>query len=75
MKKYYIIKDGLKNHIKKIISNREIANKVGITEGYISQILNARKKNISKTMAYAIAKAISKDSEINDIFNIIEEER
>ena len=46
---------------------KEIANIVGIDEGYMSQITNGRA--ISKLCAYAICKAISNDLETQDLFN------
>lgn len=70
---YYKIKPQVKNELKKMkLHNRDIAEIVGVTEGYISQIINIRKLDISKTLAYAICKAISPDLEIADVFDIIE---
>lgn len=50
---------------------RELSNTIGITEGYLSQIVDRKKTNISKTLAYAITKAISVTLEITDVFNIL----
>jgi len=61
------VKELLKNNK---ITNRKIAYKLGVTEGYISQIINARKLDISKLMAYAFCKAIDSDLEITDLFEI-----
>lgn len=63
----YILKDEMKEKVKDL-TNRYIADKVGITETYMSQILNNRKK-ASKTLAYAISKVISSNYEIEDVFN------
>lgn len=72
MERHYIIKDGMKDEIKKQSTFRNIAQKIGVTEGYISQVMNGRKTTISKVLAYAICKAISSNLEIQDVFNIIE---
>lgn len=53
------------------ITNRKIAQKLGVTEGYISQIVNCKKTNISKLLAYAFCKAIHSDLEIEDIFEVL----
>lgn len=66
----YKLKDEMKEKIKDI-TNRSIANKVGVTEGYISSIVHDKKPNITKTLAYAITKAISNDYEIEDVFDVI----
>jgi len=67
----YILKSEIKEVVHKKITNRAIANKLGITEGYVSQIMNGRKTKISKLMAYAFCKAISQDLEITDLFEIL----
>jgi plasmid maintenance system antidote protein VapI len=66
----YKLKDEMKDKIR-AVTNRSIANKVGVTEGYISLIVNDHKPNITKTLAYAISKAISNDYEIEDVFEIL----
>lgn len=50
------------------VKQKEIAEKIGVDKGYISQTANGRK--ISKLCAYALCKAISSDLEILDLFNI-----
>ena len=65
----YIIKDKIAEQIRKNRRNREIARTVGVTEGYISQIVHKRPV-VVKTTAYAITKAIDKDLEIKDVFEI-----
>lgn len=67
----YLMKKEISDNIKNLRYNRKLAEKIGVTEGYISQIVNGRKTNISKTMAYAIAKAISSDLEIQNIFDVM----
>lgn len=67
----YKMKEEISNSIKKQRINRKIAEKIGVTEGYISQIVNHKRINISKTMAYAVTKAIASDLEIENIFDIM----
>ena len=73
----YVMKDKYCNIINKYKYQRgkqnirELSNKIGITEGYLSQIVDKKKTNISKTLAYAISKAISINLEITDVFNIL----
>ena len=62
----YQIKDGIKKQIKEKIKFKDLAKKVGINSGYISQIMNGRKA--SKVIAYSITKAVSPDLEIKDLF-------
>lgn len=71
MEREYIIKSGVKDAIRNKKTNREIANMLGITEGYISQIINSRRTKISKLMAYAFCKAIDSELEIEDLFEIL----
>lgn len=67
----YRIKEGKHKEIKKIITNRKIAEITGLNEGYVSQILEAKRLDVSKTAVYAICKSISPDLEITDLFDII----
>lgn len=71
MEKKYILKDGMKESIKHLKNNRQIAKQLGITEGYVSQIINRKTTKISKLMAYGFCKAISSDLEIEDLFEIL----
>lgn len=70
--RYYVIKPGMKDQIKKRIKYKDLSNIVGINACYMSEIMNARRKTISKTLAYSICKAISPNLEIEDLFNVIE---
>lgn len=54
-------------------TNRKISEISGVSENYISQIINERKTNISKTVAYAITKALNCNYEITDVFDVKEE--
>lgn len=69
---YYKIKPGMKDIIRKQIRFNKLADIVGINHCYMSEIMNGRRKTISKTVAYSICKAISPNLEISDIFNITE---
>lgn len=50
---------------------RNLSEITGITEGFISQVLLGTKEIKEKCYAYAIAKGINNDLEIEDIFEII----
>ncbi|MBQ7798703.1 MAG: hypothetical protein IJ371_06240 [Clostridia bacterium] len=52
------------------VKQREIAEKVGITEFTLSRIVN-QKQNTSKTTAYCIVKMIDENAEIKDYFEKI----
>lgn len=69
---YYRIKPGMKEQIKKVVKFKDLAERVGIDKCYMSEVMNGRRKTISKTLAFSICKAISPDLEIPDIFDIIE---
>lgn len=69
MKGNYAIKN--KSEFRSIIKDtnktqKNLAEKVGIGQDYISQIMNGRP--ITRVTAYAISKAISSVAEINDFF-------
>ena len=72
----YILKDGMKKQIRMMkiddekITNRKIAEILGISESYVSEIMNRKKTKISKLMAYAFCKTINSDFEIPDLFDI-----
>lgn len=63
----YTFKKELSTEIKQKYKARNIANVVGITEGYLSQIFQ-KGKTCSKKTAYAITKAINSDAEIENYF-------
>lgn len=68
----YRMKSKYSYMIKEKRLNRKLAHIVGVTEGYMSGIVNnAGRRNISKMTAYAISKAIDKNLEIADVFDII----
>lgn len=52
------------------VKQREISEKVGITEFTLSRIIN-QKQNTSKTTAYCIVKMINENAEIEDYFEKI----
>lgn len=62
----------MKEQIKKVVKFKDLAERVGIDKCYMSEVMNGRRKTISKTLAFSICKAISPDLEIPDIFDIIE---
>lgn len=56
-----------KKEMFKNIKQKDIAEKVGITEWTLSRIIN-NKQLTKKTTAYCIAKAINNNAEIKDFF-------
>lgn len=64
------IKPGKKDFIKDKIKFNELARRVGVNRCYMSEIMNGRRQTISKTLAYAICKAVSPELEVSDIFSI-----
>lgn len=64
----YILKSEFASEIKAKYKARNIAKVVGITEGYLSQILQSG-KTCSKKTAYAIAKYLNEEAEIQDYFD------
>lgn len=51
-------------------TQKELSKEIGITESYLSKILN-RKKKCSKLVAYSITKAIDPQKEILNLFERI----
>lgn len=71
MKSKYIIKPETKYMLKDLgLKNRDIANKLGVSQSYVSLVINGKRHNTSKLMAFAFCKAISTNLEIEDLFNI-----
>lgn len=63
----YKIKKNRAEEVRERITNRKLAEIIGIDEGYVSQIMHGRK--VTKVIAYAMCKAISPVLEIHDLFN------
>ena len=55
-----------------IQNQKEFAEKIGISQEYLSKIQNKR-LDCGKTTAYAITKAFDKDLKILDLFERVEE--
>ena len=68
----YRLKPGMKQYIKEITTVKKLAEEVGVGNCYMSQVLNNRRKSISKMLAYSICKVISPELEIKDLFDIIQ---
>lgn len=66
----YKIKASTKRYLKENkITNRNIHKITGISENYISQLVHDRP--VKKITAYAYTKALNKNAEIEDFFEII----
>lgn len=64
----YLFKE---KNIKLPKKQNEIAKELGITQGYLSKILN-QKTTCRKVIAYAITKMICTEKEISDLFERVE---
>lgn len=74
MARMYKIKNGIKEQLKSNgIKFNELSKRVGINRCYMSEIMNGRRKTVSKTVAFSICKAISPNLEVQDLFDIYEE--
>ena len=67
----YNIKEDVIKDYKKYGLVRKISKITGLTEGYISQVLNNKKPVAEKVYAYAITKALDDDLEIENLFEIM----
>ena len=54
-------------NFKLLKTQKELSKEIGITESYLSKILN-QKKECSKLVAYAITKSINSQKETLDLF-------
>jgi len=64
----YLFKAELKKELLKNKTTREVADKIGITESYLSTIFN-RRKECSKLVAFCIVKYLDNEKEILDYFD------
>ena len=67
----YIFNKELKKELMGDMTIRGIANLMGITEGYVSQVLNGKKK-CSKLVAYCICKIFNYNLEVEDCFERVD---
>ena len=67
----YMLKEDEAKKIKAKYRNSYIANEIGISQTYVSIILN-RKRHIPKRLAYLFTKVIDSESEINDLFEYVD---
>lgn len=68
----YLIKDGFKEKILNGRTITSIAKELGVTTGYINQVVNKRKA-CSKLVAYCLCKISNQDYEIDDCFERVVE--
>ena len=66
----YKIKEEIQSQ-KRYGTVRRLARKTGLSEGYVSQVLNGTRTISEKVYAFAITKAINTDFEIENVFEII----
>lgn len=63
----YVLKKDVAENIRKKYRNTYIKEKLGLSECYISLILN-RRKEIPKHAAYSFTKILDSEKEIDDMF-------
>ena len=63
----YRIKKEKSEMIKKKYKGTWLAEKLGVSAGYVSQIINY--KLVSKMIAYCFTKALDENFEIDDVFD------
>jgi hypothetical protein len=66
----YLMKEDKSDKIKEKFKCNRLAEKVGITNSYLSLVMN-RKKSCSKILAYCITKAVNSNAEISDYFDLV----
>ena len=66
----YLLKEDKAKVILIKYKNNYIANKLGLSLGYVSNILH-RKKSVSKHTAYSLAKILNVNYEIGDFFDAV----
>lgn len=69
MKEKYMMKENVGDKIKEKMTVTELADRVGVTRCYMSEILNRRRKNVGRPVARLIARIV--DEEVDDIFEVI----
>lgn len=67
----YVMKPKIKYLIANSMTQRELAQKVGVTTSYMNEIItsNKRRNGVNERLAYFICKAIDPELEIADIFD------
>jgi transcriptional regulator with XRE-family HTH domain len=68
---YRLKRNKIKYIKSQIKTQKELAERIGIDESYVSQMFNGR--DVSKLCAYATTKATSSVLEIADLFDYTEE--
>lgn len=66
----YLLKEEMANIFSKKYKNSYIAELIGLSGTYVSIIMH-RKQKVPKRVAYAFAKAINPEAEINDYFDLV----
>lgn len=69
MKEQYVMKKSVGNKIKEKITITELAQRVGVTRCYMSEIVNRRRKSIGKSLAILIAREFN--TSVENIFDVI----
>ena len=69
----YIMKPKAKDLIANNMTQRELAEKIGISTAYMNEIIthNKRRGGVNERLAYFICKALDPELEIADLFDKI----
>lgn len=66
----YILKKEVAEKLKKTYKNMYIAERLGLSEPYVSSIMN-RRKALQKHVAYCFVKTFDNEAEIKDMFDLV----
>lgn len=66
----YLLKENQAEEIRKKYKNAYISEITGLSMCYVSLILN-RRREVPKRIAYVFTKAINRDYEINELFDLV----
>lgn len=69
MKEQYVMKKSMRDKIKKFMTITELAERVGVTRCYMSEVVNRRRKSIGKSLAILIAREFN--TSVEDIFDVV----
>lgn len=67
----YLLKEDVALSLRRKYKNGYIANIVGLSDAYVSLIFH-RKRTIPKRLAYSFTKAVDREYEIKDLFELVE---
>ena len=66
----YLLKEDVAEEIKAKYRNSYFVKTLGVSDSYISLVLNRHKK-VKKVVAYSFVKVIDSEAEIEDMFELV----